>query len=89
MPLLTWLAGWWESLRRESRVPSPPFRASKRTAVLMYGVWYGRLTPAQAREKAAGWGYPPWAFEDMIARATQPPSYWSEYPQRTFSDTEP
>jgi (2Fe-2S) ferredoxin len=77
MRLLRWLTDWWDGLRREASVPAPPFRASKRTAVIMYGVWYGRLTPAQAREKAAGWGFAPEAVEDMISQATPRPSYWS------------
>ena len=89
MRLLRWAADWWEALRREFSVPAPPFRASKRTAIIMYGVWYGRLTPAQAREKAAGWGFPPEAVEDMISQATQPPSYWSARPQPSAPDAEP
>ncbi|HUR55425.1 MAG TPA: hypothetical protein VMZ71_14925 [Gemmataceae bacterium] len=44
----------------------------------MYGVWYGRLTPQQARERAAAWGFSPEAVEQMITDATQPPSYWSQ-----------
>ena len=47
---------WWEALRRELSVLQPPFCASKRTAAIMYGVWYGRLTPAQPLVKATGWG---------------------------------
>jgi hypothetical protein len=89
MRVLRWFADWWEAVRREAGVPAPPFRACKRTAVIMYGVWYGRLTPAQARQKAARWGFPPDAVEDMIARATQPPSYWSKHPRRDASDGGP
>ena len=89
MRLLRWVADWWESLRREFSVPAPPFRASKRTAVIMYGVWYGRLTPAQARAKAAGWGFPLETVEDMISQAMQPPSYWSAHPQPSAPDAEP
>jgi hypothetical protein len=70
MRLVRWLADWWNGLRREAGVPAPSFRASKRAAVIMYGVWYGRLTSAQARTKAAGWGLPPEAVEDMISQAT-------------------
>ena len=77
MWLLRWLADCWECLRREASVTAPPFRASKRTAVIMYGVWYGRFTPDEAREKATGWGFPPEAIEEMFSQATQPPSYWS------------
>jgi hypothetical protein len=77
MRLLWWLADCWAGALREWSVPAPPFRASKRVAVIMYGVWYGRLTPAQARAKATAWGFPPEAIEEMIAAATQPPSYWS------------
>jgi len=43
----------------------------------MYGVWYGRFTPEQARKKAKDWGYSPERIEEMISEATQPPSYWS------------
>jgi hypothetical protein len=78
--LLHWLRNSWEQFRREARIPAPPFRACKRTGVIMYGVWYGRLTPQQAREQAAAWGFLAEAIEQMIAEATQPPSYWSQRP---------
>ena len=84
-----WLADWWAGMRREASVPAPPFKASKRVAVIMYGVWYGRLTPAEARDKAAGWGFPPDDIADMIAQATQPPSYWSRQSQPSATDAEP
>ena len=45
-----WLSDCWTSLRREASVPPPPWRASKRVAVILNGVWYGRLTPDQARK---------------------------------------
>jgi hypothetical protein len=89
MRLLRWLVDGWEGLRREASIPAPPFRASKRTAVIMFGVWYGRLTVDQARERGAGWHFPSEAVEDMIAQATQSPSYWSKQPQRGESDAEP
>jgi hypothetical protein len=81
MRLWRWLADLWARIRRDAGVPAPPFRASKRTAVIMYGVWYGRLTPNQAREKAAGWGFSPEAIENTISQATQMPSYWSRHSQ--------
>jgi len=80
MWLFRWLTDYWQQLRREASIPRPPFRASKRTAVIMYGLWYGRLTPAQAREQAIAWEFAPDAIEDMIAQATKPPSYWSQHP---------
>jgi hypothetical protein len=86
MWLLRWLADYWECLRPASSVPPPPFHASKRTAVIMYGVWYGRLTPEEARQRAAGWGFPPEAIEEMLAQATQPPSYWGRQQQRASED---
>jgi hypothetical protein len=73
-----WVADFWRGLLREASIPPPPFRACKRTAVIMYGLWYGRLTPDQARKQAVEWGFPPGAVEEMISEATQPPSYWSQ-----------
>jgi hypothetical protein len=58
-------------------MPAPPFRARKRTGVIMYGVWYGRFSPEQARKQAEEWGFSREANEQMIAETTQPPSYWS------------
>ena len=75
--LLRWLKDLWEQSRREAHIPAPPFRASKRTGTIMYGVWYGRLTPQQARDQAAAWGFPADAIDEMLNRALQPPSYWS------------
>jgi hypothetical protein len=77
MWLFNWVPDFWRRLRREASIPAPPFRTCKRTAVIMYGLWYGRLTPDQARKQAAEWGFPPDAVEAMISKATQPPSYWS------------
>jgi len=71
--MFRWLAHLWE----EMSIPAPPFRACKRTAAIMYGVWYGRLTPEQARKKALEWGFEPESIEEMITESTQPPSYWS------------
>ena len=65
------------AIAARGRIPAPPFRACKRTGTIMYGVWYGRMTPEQAREKAAAWGIAPETVKQMIAAATQPPSYWS------------
>lgn len=62
-------------------IPAPPFKASKRTATIMYGLWYGHLSPEQAREKARGWGFAEASIEQMVADATKPPSYWSRQPQ--------
>lgn len=86
--MLQWLARWWDSLGHAHSVPHPPFKASKRTATIMYGLWYGRLTPAQARAMAEGWGFAPDAIEGMIAKATEPPSYWGTYPPAA-QDAEP
>jgi hypothetical protein len=81
MRLIRWISDFWLQLWREFRIPAPPFRASKRTKVIMYGLWYGKLSPDQARKQAGEWGFPPQAIEEMIVEATQSPSYWS--PQAT------
>jgi hypothetical protein len=88
MRLLRWFTDWWEGMRREANIPAPPFRASKRTAVIMYGLWYGRLTLTEAREKAVRWGFSPESIDDMILQATQPPSYWSRPSLQRASDAE-
>jgi len=79
MWLTRWLSDYLASFRRESGIPAPPWRASKRTATIVYGVWYGRFTPDQARKKAKDWGFSPECIEDMISQATQPPSFWSQH----------
>jgi hypothetical protein len=56
--------------------PPPPFKASKRTATIMYGLWYGRLTPEQARQKASEWGFEESSITRMITDATAKPSFW-------------
>jgi hypothetical protein len=76
--MMEWLSNFLVRLWREARIPVPPFRACKRAGVIMYGVWYGRLSPEQARKRAAEWGFSPEAIEQMIAKAMQPPSYWSQ-----------
>jgi hypothetical protein len=78
--MFAWLSNFFEALKRESAIPPPPFKASKKCATIMYGVWYGRLSPDQAREKARSWGFPDTDIEEMIAKATQAPSYWSRKP---------
>ena len=80
MRLVRRISDLCQQLRREVRIPAPPFHASKRTAVIMYGLWYGRLSPEQARRQAAEWGYLPDAVEEMVSQATQPPSYWGQQP---------
>jgi hypothetical protein len=75
--MFAWLSNFFAALKRESAIPPPPFKASKRCATIMNGVWYGRLSPDQAREKARGWGFRDADIDQMIADATQPPSYWS------------
>ncbi len=77
--MLRWLGRWWDGLTHEASVPTAPFKASKRIATIMYGLWYGRLTPTKARDLAAGWGLSPDSIADMIARCTQPPSYWATH----------
>jgi hypothetical protein len=71
-----WLFRW---LRREASVPAPPFKACKRVGYIMYGLWYGRITREQARKQAEEWGFTPDQIDQMIADATQPPSYWSQH----------
>ena len=45
----------------------------------MYGLWYGRMTPNQARKRARDWGFTDEQIEDMIADSTVEPSYWSQH----------
>ena len=78
--MFAWLSNLLAALKRESAIPPPPFKASKRCATIMYGVWYGRLSLDQARKKARGWGFHDADIEQMITDATQPPSYWSRQP---------
>jgi hypothetical protein len=91
--MLRWLARWLKELCREAShegsVPAPPFKASKPTGVIMYGLWYCRLTPDQARAKATEWGFRPDHIQEMISQATQPPSYWSSQPHPPVPDAEP
>jgi hypothetical protein len=79
--LLRRFEDFWGQLRREAGIPAPPFRASKKTGRIMYGVWYGRLSPERARSRAAAWGLSPEVVERMISEATQPPSYWGRQPR--------
>jgi hypothetical protein len=76
--MLGWLRRWIDE--NNSSVPSPPFKASKRSGAILYGVWYGRLTPDEARRQAREWQFDDATIEQMITTATQPPSYWSEHP---------
>ena len=80
--MINWLRGLIAARKRESKIPAPPFRASKRTATIMHGLWYGRLSPDQARSKARAWGFSEISIETMIEDATRPPSYWSQHPAR-------
>jgi hypothetical protein len=75
--MFAWLSKLLAALKRESAIPSPRFRASKKVATILYGVWYGRLSPDEARVKARAWGFGETEIEEMIADATRPPSYWS------------
>ena len=74
-----YVASQWGAMLRESAIPDPPFNASKRTATIMYGIWYGRMTPKRARKLAHDWGFSDDQIEDMIADATAEPSYWSQH----------
>lgn len=69
----------WREMVRESAVPPPPFKASKKTATIMYGLWYGRMTPDQARERALDWGFTDEQIDRMITDSTVEPSYWSQH----------
>jgi hypothetical protein len=75
--MFAWLSNFFTTLKRDSAVPPPPFKASKRCGSIMYGVWYGRLSPDYARETARAWGFRDADIEQMISDATQSPSYWS------------
>lgn len=75
--MFAWLSNFFTALKRESAIPPPPFKASKKVATIMYDVWYGRLSPDEARVKARTWGFDEASIEDMITDATQAPSYWS------------
>ncbi len=61
----------------ESRIPPPPFKASKRVARIMVPLWYGRISVEEAREMGVRFGMSEAGLEEMIAQATQPPSYWA------------
>lgn len=80
------MIGWFRTLiaelKRESGIPSPPFKASKRRATIMYGLWHGRLSPDQARQKARSWGFSEASIDQMIDDATKAPSYWSRHAVR-------
>jgi hypothetical protein len=45
----------------------------------MNGLWFGKLTPDQARRKARSWGFSDETIDEMVAEATQPPSYWAQH----------
>ena len=45
----------------------------------MNGLWVGKLTPDEARQKARNWGFPEDHIEEMITQATKPPSYWAQH----------
>lgn len=78
--MFAWLRRLLAPDPNKPNIPHPPFLASKRTGAIMNGLWYGELTPEEARAKALGWG---WDDDErlaaMIAEATQPPSYWGQY----------
>lgn len=80
MRLLKAIGEWSIRNLRGMFIPSPPFRACKRTASIMYGVWYGRMTPDESRQKAAAWDFTPHDINEMLEEATRSPSYWSRYP---------
>jgi hypothetical protein len=61
-----------------SSVPVPPFKASKKVALVMYPLWCGRITVEEAVEKARALGFSEESMEGMIEKATAPSSYWSQ-----------
>jgi (2Fe-2S) ferredoxin len=77
---MAWIRNLIDQFRRTASIPPPPWRASKRVAKIKNGVWYGRLSPTQAREMAREWGFAEADIEQMIDSATEPPSYWSKHP---------
>ena len=56
--------------------PPPPFKASKRTGWIMNRLWYGSITPDEARKKGSEWAFDDADAERMIADATGEHSYW-------------
>lgn len=76
--IIQYLASQWLAMLREAAIPPPPFKASKKTATIMYGLWYGRMTPNHARKLAHDWGFSDDQIAHMIAVATAEPSYWSQ-----------
>ena len=65
-------------MKRETQIPTPPFKASKKTALLMHDLWYGRITPDEARERASEQGFAQESIDHIITESTAPPSYWSD-----------
>ena len=43
----------------------------------MVPLWYGRISVEEAREMGVRFGMSEAGLEEMIAQATQPPSYWA------------
>ena len=77
MNIKKYIDSFLNSFKDENDIPPPPFKASKKTASIMYGLWYGRLTVEEARKKAKEWGFDEDRIEDIIAKSTKPPSFWS------------
>lgn len=44
----------------------------------MYDLWYGRITPDEARERATELGFAQETIDHIITESTVPPSYWSD-----------
>jgi hypothetical protein len=53
-------------MKPESQIPAPPFKASKKTALLMYDLWYGRITPDEARDRETEWGFAQESIDHII-----------------------
>jgi hypothetical protein len=67
-----WIGGVGKALIPRRAKDAPPFKASKRVARIMYPLWYGRMTPDQARAKTKEWGFTDDQIERMIRDATRP-----------------
>ena len=72
MFILQYLLAGFRQFWRELTIPDPPWQASKRVGEIMYGVWYERITPEQARKKALDYGFTEKEADEIVAKAKRP-----------------